>query len=117
MLRVARDENVLVDINACSGALLYRDDGQTIEEFVQYLLRLLRGLRGDPVADLRVGVEHASVVADLRQPADPAHCGGGGEGTQVVVVHVGRKAGRSRADQGRCTCSGRARNHPGRWRD
>ena len=51
MLRVARNEHVLRDVDSGAGTLLYRDDGQTIEEFVQYLLALLRGLRGDPVAD------------------------------------------------------------------
>ena len=65
MFRVARNEHVLRDVNACSGALLYGDDRQTIEEFVQYLLRLLRGLRADPVADLRTAVDNASVLPDL----------------------------------------------------
>ena len=65
MLCVARDEHVLGDVDSCSGTLLYRDDGQTIEEFIQYLLALLRGLRGDPVSDLGVGIQHASVISDL----------------------------------------------------
>jgi hypothetical protein len=95
MFRVGRNEKILIDVNARSRALLHGDGRQTIEEFVQYLLRLQRSLRGDPVADLRIGVQHASVVADLRQSADPAHCGGGGKGTQVMVVDVGRKPGRS----------------------
>ena len=95
MLCVARNEDVLVDINACSGALLYGDDGQTIEEFIQYLLALLRGLRGDAIADLRAAVEHAAAVANLGKSTDAAHCCCGDEGTQIVVVYVGRKARRA----------------------
>ena len=62
---------------------------------VQHLLALLRGLRGDPVANLRAAVEHASVIADLGHPTNTADGCSGGEGTEIVVVDVRREAGGS----------------------
>ena len=56
---------------------------------IQYLLGLHSGLLGDSVAYLRVGGKNATVVADLRKPAESADSGGGGKLTEYVVVDVG----------------------------
>ena len=96
MLRVGRNEHVLRDVYPGARTLLYRDDGQTIQELVENLLALLSGLLRDPVAYLGVGGQDGACVADLRESTDPAYKGGGGERTQIVVVDVGSKAGRSK---------------------
>src|SRR6185312_10517255 len=52
MFRVRRNQNVSPDINAGAGAFFEGDDGQAIEEVVQYLLALYGRSLGDAVADL-----------------------------------------------------------------
>ena len=93
MFSVGRNQNVLIDVNAGAGTLLYCDYGQTIDEVIQYLLGLLAGLRGDSVADLRVGCKNASVVADLRKATQPADRGGCCKRTEYVVIDICCEAG------------------------
>ncbi len=53
MFCVGRDEDVPANVYAGAGTFLERDDRQAIEEVVQDLFALCRGLLGDAVADLR----------------------------------------------------------------
>ena len=41
------------------------------------------------------GVEHATVVADLREAAEATDGGGGAERQQVAVIYLGGEAGRA----------------------
>ena len=105
------------DVNAGAGTFLERDDRQAIEEVIQYLFAFDGGLLGDAVANLRRRIEDAAVVADLREAAEPADRGGGGECLQIAVIDLGGKAGRPDLVEADVLCRSRARIHPGRWRD
>ncbi len=71
MLCVGRNEHVLRDVYAGARALLYRDDGQTIQELIENLLALLSGLLRDSVAYLGVGGQEPVLPICARPPIPP----------------------------------------------
>ena len=94
MFRIGRNQDVRADIHAGARAFFERDDGQAIEEVIQYLFAFDGGLLGDAIANLRGRVKDAAVVADLREAAQAADSGGGGERLQIAVIYLRCKAGR-----------------------
>ena len=96
MLRVSRNQKVGSDIHASAGAFLERDDGEPIQEMIENLFTLHRGLFRDTVPYLRRRREDTTVVADLRESAQAADSSSSGERLQISVIDSGSKA--SRAD-------------------
>src|ERR1700722_953886 len=93
MLCVGWNQKVGADIHAGARAFFERDDGQAIQEMIQYLFALHRRFFRDAVSYLRRGCEHTPVVSDLGESAQAANSGGGGKRLQVSVVHLRCKSG------------------------
>ncbi len=116
MFRVGRNEDVAAHIDTSTRALLERDDGQTIEEVIQDLFAFRGRLLRDAIANLRRGIEHAAVVADLSQAAKAADGRRRAKSQQVAVIDLGGEPRCPNRGRVRRTCRSRAKTRPGKRR-